>query len=52
MEFLHPRMNLINQSTGDVNVIFGGGNGRGNNSAPPSSPRTLGISGNFSSTTT
>ena len=29
--------------TGEVKTIFGGGNGWGNKSAPPSAPRTLGI---------
>ena len=38
-----PVGNLVEQATGEVKTIFGGGNGWGNKSAPPSSPRMLGI---------
>ena len=37
--------NPVYQATGEVDTIFGGGNGWGNKSAPLSDPRTLGIPG-------
>ena len=33
----------MEQATEEVNTIFGGVNGRGNDIAPPSAPHTLGI---------
>ena len=33
----------MEQATGEVETIFVGGNGRDNESAPPSAPRKLGI---------
>ena len=50
MELLQPVMNIINQVTGDVNAIFCGDDGGGNNGVPPLAPRTLGISGGTAST--
>ena len=35
----------MDQATGEVNTIFGVGNGWVNDSAPPSAPHTLGIPG-------
>ena len=52
MERFHPSMNLSNHATGDVNAIFGGSGGRGNDSILLSVPRTLGISGVSALTTT
>ena len=39
----HPARNPVQQATGEVETIFGGGNGWGNGSAPPLAPHTLGI---------
>ena len=36
-------MNPVEQATGEVKTIFGGGNGWGNKSAPPLALCTLGI---------
>ena len=44
--------NMIDQATVEVNVIFGSGNGWCKNSAPPSGPLTLDISGGAVSTMT
>ena len=38
MERLQPARNLVGQASGEVNTIFGGGNGWGNDSAPPFPP--------------
>ena len=52
MERSQPEMNKINRATGDVNAIFGGGDGRGNDSTPPLPPHTLGVSSGTASMTT
>ena len=52
MERLDPTRNLVDQTTEEVNAIFGGGNSWGNDSAPLSAPLTLRIYGGAALTTT
>ena len=40
---MQPARNPVEQATGEVETIFSGGNGWGNESVPPSVPHTLGI---------
>ena len=40
-----PERNRVEEATGEVYIIFEGGNNWGNNSAPLSAPHTLGIPG-------
>ena len=40
-----PAKNRVDHTTGELDIIFGGSNGWGNDSAPPSAPHILGIPG-------
>ena len=48
----HPERNRVEQAMGEVDNIFWGGNGWGNDIAPPSAPHTLGIPGGAGATMT
>ena len=52
MDHLQSARILVDQATVDVSVIFGGGSGWGNNSAPLSAPLPLGVSVSAALTTT